>query len=101
MARRPLLLVHVALVAILAVVLAVMVAGHGDGPDANIGAGLVLLPLIALGLPWSLLYFALPISLDDSSTLVYVLVSIAPAVLNIVLLQLLLRWRRRRRSAPA
>ena len=100
MARRLFLVVHVAVVAILAVLLAVVVAGHGDAPDANIGAGLVLLPLIALGLPWSLLYFALPISLDDASTLVYVLVSVAPAALNVVVVQLLLRWRRRR-SAPA
>jgi hypothetical protein len=100
MARRLFLIVHVALVAILAVVLAVVTGSH-DTPDANIGAGLVLLPLIALGLPWSLLYFVLPISLDDASTLVYVLASIAPAVLNIVVVQLVLRWRRRRRSAPA
>jgi hypothetical protein len=100
MARRLFLILHVALVAILAVVLAVVTGAH-DSPDANIGAGLVLLPLIALGLPWSLLYFVLPISLDDASTLVYVLVSIAPAVLNIVVVQLVLRWRRRRRSAPA
>jgi hypothetical protein len=100
MARRLFLIVHVAIVAILAVVLAVVTGSH-DTPDANIGAGLVLLPLIALGLPWSLLYFVLPIELDDASTLVYVLASIAPAVLNIVVVQLVLRWRRRRRSAPA
>jgi len=100
MARRLFLIVHVAIVAILAVVLAVVTGSH-DTPDANIGAGLVLLPLIALGLPWSLLYFVLPIELDDASTLVYVLASIAPAVLNIVVVQLVLRWRRRSRSAPA
>jgi hypothetical protein len=96
MARRVLLIVHIAVVVLLMVLLAVMVAADGDGPDANIGAGLVLLPLIALGLPWSLIFFFDPYSFDDAPTVVFVLVSIAPAVLNIVLHWAIGRWLRRR-----
>ena len=100
MTRRVLLTVHIAVVALLMVLLAVMVGADGDGPDANIGAGLVLLPLIALGLPWSLVFFFDPYSFDDASTVVYVLVSIGPAVVNIVLHWAIGRWLRKRRSAP-
>lgn len=99
MTRRVLLIVHIAVVAALMVALAVMTAGH-DGPDANIGAGLVLLPLIALGLPWSLVFFFDPYSFDDAPTAVYVLASIAPAVVNIVLHWAIGWWLRKRRSAP-
>jgi hypothetical protein len=67
------LAVHACVVALLIGVFAVMAAQPVIG--ANIGAGLVLLVIMALGLPWSL-----PFWVDPGN----VLLQIAPAVLNVV-----------------
>jgi len=52
-----LLIAHAGVVLVLLVVFGVLSAG-GSGGGANIGAGLVGLPLIALGFPWSWLGMA-------------------------------------------
>ncbi|MEV0397377.1 hypothetical protein [Polymorphospora rubra] len=80
---RIVLLVHAAVVLVLA--LAFLVLDANSGPDANIGAGLVGLPLLALGLPWSLFYFADPYAFGDVAAAVRLLAIVGPAVLNVVL----------------
>lgn len=59
-ARHTNVAIHAALVVGLAVgyaILVVSAANDPDTPDANIGAGIVFLPLAGLGLPWSLVVF--------------------------------------------
>ncbi|MEV0733187.1 hypothetical protein [Polymorphospora sp. NPDC050346] len=80
---RIVLLVHAAVVLVL--VLAFVVIDANSGPDANIGAGLVGLPLLALGVPWSLFYFADPYAFDDVAAPLRLLAIAGPAVLNVVL----------------
>jgi hypothetical protein len=73
-------------------------AAVGFDPDdgANIGAGLMLLPLLAQGLPWSLPFIVNPYQFDDSPTALWLVVSIGPALLNVALHAgyRILRWRR-------
>lgn len=99
--RRPMwtVRIHAALVAVL-------LAGYcvlrfaGAGPDANIGAGLVGLPLIGLGLPWSWLHLSAPELYDRLPALPWWPAAFGPAVLNVVLHTLAVSgWRRRRHPA--
>lgn len=106
--RHPFLLAHVIVVAIPTVLsIGAWIAGHPN-PDANIGAGLAALPLIPLGLPWSLASFvpALSPGADDGAwpppllvaVLFYALVYL-PAWVNVALHAWLLRWRDQRAAA--
>ena len=52
-AWRAFLLSHAGAVLVLTALLVISVAAH-DAPDANIGAGLFVLMLGAMGLPWSI-----------------------------------------------
>jgi hypothetical protein len=52
-ARTSLLVLHAICIVAGLAYFAIAVIGHGDAPDANIGAGLALLWLGALGSPWT------------------------------------------------
>ena len=84
-------LAHAIVVGVLVLLFGLAVLGS-DG-TANIGAGIVLLPILALGLPWTL-----PIWLDTSWVdplpgPVWTLVNLGPAILNVLLHA---AWRLRR-----
>lgn len=63
-----------------------IVADLGHAPSGvNLGAGLLLLPLLPLGLPWSLPMITDPYRFDPAAeTLAHALI-LAPAVLNVAL----------------
>jgi len=101
------LLVH-AVVVVAFTVLFFFLYGLGD-PDggANIGAGIALLPLLGLGLPWSLLVVverlavdavAPPGELPSWALTLDLFVTLVPAYVN-VLLHLMLNRRRAARAA--
>ena len=95
--RRVLLLVHLALVLLGLGYLALSLT-VGSTPDANIGAGLAALWLIALGSPWGWPLLA-PGVADSSSS--FVLLAAVSALLSLGLHALFsLRLGRRTRSAP-
>lgn len=95
--RRPPwgLRLHAGLVAGLLALFAVLRLS-ADGVDANIGAGLVGLPLIGLGLPWSWLHVADPSVYDALPGVLRWPAVFGPAVLNVVLHGLAVRWWRAR-----
>jgi hypothetical protein len=93
-ARWPLYL-HAAVVAVPLAAFAVLVALHDPADGANIGAGLVLLPLLVLGLPWSLPALADLSVLGAVPEVVRYLLHLGPAVLNVALHALVRRRRHR------
>ncbi len=100
MSRRPSrrwLLVHGLVVGVLLAVLALLVATSDPADGANIGAGLVGLPLLALGLPWSLVVLVDPYRFDDLSGAARWVVYVGPAVLNVLLHALVVELVARRR----
>ena len=82
--RNPgrLVVAHLLLVLGLSVYLFLVIISYDDGYgshfDGNIGAGLVALPLLALGLPWSL-----AISDVGGSVAARMLFVVTPALLNV------------------
>lgn len=88
--------VHVALVLGLSLLFGIVTDLGDDADGANVGAVILLLPLLPLGLPWSLPLIIEPYRFD----------SVAPAVLNVVIHGLLLvsflvvRARHRARLCP-
>lgn len=81
---RLLLLIHALLVLLFLVAFLVMTGGD-PAPDANIGAGLVGLALLGLGLPWSLLHQLIDsATFDDFPRAVRIVLMFGPAVLNVV-----------------
>jgi hypothetical protein len=89
-------LAHAGLVLVLSVAFLVLATAGPEG-DANIGAGLAGLPLIALGLPWSISYVSEPHAIDELAQAVMVC---GPALLNLVLhgiVLVLVGWLRRHR----
>jgi hypothetical protein len=85
---RSFLILHtvVVLTLITLVVLAIATADPLDG--ANIGAGLLDLILLVLGLPWSIPILCFPYGLDDAPKAAALLAHFAPAIINV-----LLHWR--------
>lgn len=79
------LLAHLALVCGLAVLVVVLVSTTPEDAGANIGAGLVGLPLLLLGLPWSLPFLINPYRFDAWSVTASFVVSLGPAFLNVLL----------------
>ena len=68
-----------------------------EGDGVNIGAMLFLLPLLVLGLPWSLAWLVMP-SLDTSVTvfgLTFAVLGLGGAVANVVFHYRWLQWRLR------
>ncbi len=83
--------VHAAVVAVLLVLFAVARLSSGAADGADTGAGLVGLPLLALGFPWTLSLLVDPARLYDLPTAAWYLVTLGPAVLNVALHALLVR----------
>lgn len=110
--RWTMLIVHALIVAILTgaeIVLMANTPADWGATDASIVLGLLVLPLLALGLPWSIVYFVvifsgrLP-SMDDISGLQLFgmnFAMLAPAVLNVVIHALWLFSARRRHLRSA
>lgn len=102
--RRSLLGLH-ALVVLLLIVLFYAVSATGPETDANIGAGIIGLALLAWGLPWTMLIWLIePHTYDGFSTTVRGLIDFGPAVINVVIhgvLGSMLARRRSRTRAPA
>jgi hypothetical protein len=82
---RVALAVHASVVAVLGTLF--LVVAWPPSPDANIGAGILALPLLAFGAPWSLLSFFVPS--DHGSQIALV----ASALLNVALHALVVRRR--------
>jgi hypothetical protein len=94
-----LLIFHAALVALLLAAFFGMVWSTGPGDGAAIGAGLVALPLLVLGLPWSVPALTVdPSVLDGIPLAVHALVDFGPAVLNLALHAAIFALHERRRS---
>ena len=85
--------VHAAVVGVLLALFTVARLSSGAADGADVGAGLAGLPLLALGFPWTLLLFVDPARLYDLPTTVWYLVTLGPAVLNVILHALLVRRR--------
>jgi hypothetical protein len=100
MRRWKLLTAHAAVVVGLTLAVIVFAAvTHDEGGGANIGLGLLMLPLVALGLPWSLVYLLDPYAYDGAPDAVRYAVGFAPAYLNVALHAALTRWWRRRATS--
>lgn len=106
--RRPvwtaLLAVHAAPVLVLIALFLALVLPTLGQPDANIGAGIALLPLLVLGVPWSLPQIIDPYQLDSTTRALGFLAFLGPAVLNVVLhaaVHVVVGRRRARRSQVA
>ena len=101
-----LLVAHASAVLVLVAAFWLIVVATPAEAGVNFGVVLAALPLMALGLPWSLGMLAVdPYALDGSSPLLWSLIEFGPAVLNVVVhlsVFWLVRGRRARRrdSAP-
>lgn len=62
--RPRLLIVHTVVVGVLLVLFIVAILGEDPEGGANIGAGLVGLPILALGVPWTLPQWIYPAAYD-------------------------------------
>lgn len=96
--RRIAVPAHICLVAFLGVLLVAVEAGHKPEDGANIGAGLVALPLLGLGLPWSLATEIIANASGGSGLPpgVPLLLVVGPAALNVGVHWMV--WRRRWRE---
>jgi hypothetical protein len=93
--RRPLgVWIHGVVVAVFVGFFLVVNALPYDGIGANIGAGLTLLPVLVLGLPWTAPVFAGAIHPPPGP--LWYLVMVGPAVFNVALHAAVVGWRRRR-----
>ena len=81
--------VHAAVVAVLLLLVTAARLAGGAADGADVGAGLAALPLLALGFPWTLLLFVDPARSYDLPTAAWYLVTLGPAVLDVVLHALL------------
>ncbi len=94
--RRPVgLWIHAGMVAAFVLLFLVMALAFSDGVGANIGAGIALLPVLALGLPWTLPMIINPYAFDTWPEPIWYLVALGPAVLNVLLHATLVARRRR------
>jgi hypothetical protein len=80
-----LLFAHAVIVAALTTLFLVLHRTTAPEEGANIGAGIVALPLLALGLPWSFPFFINPYRFDGLTERSWYVVALGPAVLNVVL----------------
>ncbi|GAA0477259.1 hypothetical protein Aca07nite_85460 [Actinoplanes capillaceus] len=80
--RRKALVAH-------AVVVGVLTVGFVTYPvtpgDVDLGIAVFAMPLLALGLPWSLFYLYDPYLFDDLGRAAHYLIMSAPAVVNVLL----------------
>lgn len=89
-----LLLAHAVVVVLLLVVFAALALAGDPADGANIGAGIALLPILALGLPWSIPAWAAPDRAQGLGPVLWALVALGPAVLNVLLHAAVRRFRR-------
>lgn len=82
---RRLLVAHAALVVALTTLFFVAVLATPPEDGANIGAGIVALPLLPLGLPWAWPAMSDPYQFDGLSPFSWSLVTFGPAWLNVLL----------------
>lgn len=76
---------HAMMVAALTALFLVLHRSTSPEEGANIGAGIVALPLLALGLPWSFLFLTNPYRFDGVTERTWYVVALGPAVLNVAL----------------
>ncbi len=79
------LIAHAVLVVSLTAVFFVAVLATPPEAGANIGAGLIAVPLLPLGLPWAWPAISDPYQFDGLSTVAWSLVTFGPAWLNMLL----------------
>ena len=79
------LYVHAGVVGVLIALFIAAVLGEDPDGGANIGAGLVGLPILALGLPWTLPQWIYPAPYDALPRALWYVVTLGPAVLNVAL----------------
>lgn len=91
---RRLLIVHAALVGVLLLVFAALALAGDPADGANIGAGIALLPILVLGLPWSIPAWAAPDWAQGLGPVLWAVVALGPAVLNVALHAAVRRLRR-------
>lgn len=92
---------HATVVGLL-IVLFYLARASGPETDANIGAGMIGLALLGLGLPWTMLLWLIePGTYHGLSTTVRGLVDFGPAVLNVALHAMLRAALGRRRAGRA
>ena len=82
---RRLLIAHAVLVVALTTFFFVAVLATPPEDGANIGAGLIALPLLPLGLPWAWPAISDPYQFDGLSPFLWSLVTFGPAWLNVLL----------------
>lgn len=87
---------HAGVVAVLLALFTILVMLADRAGGADIGAGIALLPVLALGLPWSLPVLINPYSVDAAPELVWYLLNLGPAVFNVPLHAAVTAWLRRR-----
>jgi hypothetical protein len=94
------LVVHAAVVGLLLTVFGVLALAGDPADGANIGAGLALLPILALGLPWTVPVWTDPSWAFALGPVGWCLVNLGPALLNVGLHAAVLRLLRRRSRHP-
>ena len=94
--RRGPLYLHVAVATVLITIFAILVAITPPGAGANIGAGMIGLLVLGLGLPWSIPALAVPYAFDAVPMAIWYLVFFGPALLNVAL-HAVIRYLRRHR----
>jgi hypothetical protein len=77
------LIAHAVLVGVLLVVFAALALAHDPDDGANIGAGIALLPILALGLPWSVPAWLDPDAVRGLGPVLWSVLALGPAVLNV------------------
>jgi hypothetical protein len=82
---RRLLITHAVLVVTLTTLFSVAVLATPPEDGATIGAGLIALPLLPLGLPWAWPAISDPYQFDGLSPFLWSLVTFGPAWLNVLL----------------
>lgn len=90
---------HVLVVVLLLTLFVLMVATTSPNEGANIGAGLVGLPLLVLGLPWTLPVLVNPYWFDHWSDAAHYALWFGPAFVNIAIHAALIAAARRRRDS--
>lgn len=93
-----LLIAHATIVTALITVFLLLMAASSPEQGANIGAGLVALPVLVMGLPWSLPFLMDPYQFDGLSRPAWLVVAFGPAVLNVALHGVVVTFVRRRRK---
>jgi hypothetical protein len=92
---------HVGLVFGLTAVFLLLLALSNPEGGANIGAGLAGLPLLVLGLPWTIPIWSDPYQFDELSRGLRLTIYLGPACLNVAVHAVLHRLRARHRRSRA